>query len=237
MASTRVGGIDDLIWSAETPQTPRHQMATWRVLASLAAVPGLPGLAVLIHGFDWVSVVVGLSASTVVFAVLHRKVTGPLVFGALLLVPDFAALEAVNALKVPHAPPGWPATDPALVRPGLCAQISHVSPSGHATRVAERPGSPPHAVGGSRLLGCRLLTFAGGRANAAVHPDGSLHLACLRSAGGPIDGARAWAATPSIHHRLRRDRTMYRACPRMFVRPGHRPVLIAGGGRTPGMES
>ncbi len=99
MASTRVGGIDDLIWSAETPQTPRHQMATWRVLASLAAVPGLPGLAVLIHGFDWVSVVVGLSASTVVFAVLHRKVAGPLVFGALLLVPTFSALEAVNFLE------------------------------------------------------------------------------------------------------------------------------------------
>lgn len=99
MASARVGGIDDPIWSPDTGQAPRHHMRTWRIFASLVAIPGLPGVAVLVHGFDWVSLVGGLVAGTVVFAVVHRKVTGPLVFGALLLVPSFAALEAVNVLE------------------------------------------------------------------------------------------------------------------------------------------
>lgn len=99
MVSTRMGGLDDPIWSADAGQAPRRQMGRWRVLASLVAILGLPGLAVLVHGFDWVSLVGGLAAGAVVFAVMHRKVAGPVVFGALLLVPSFAALEAVNVLK------------------------------------------------------------------------------------------------------------------------------------------
>lgn len=99
VASAQVGGIDDRIWSEDTGQAPRHHMGMWRVLVSLVAIPGLPVLAVLVHGFDWVSLVGGVVAGTVAFALVHRPVTGPLVFGAVLLVLSFAALEAVNVLE------------------------------------------------------------------------------------------------------------------------------------------
>ena len=167
MASTRAGAIDDPIWSTDAHEAPRRRLSLWRTIALLMAIPGLPGLAVLVHGFDWVSLVGGIVAGTIVFVVVHRKVTGPVVLGALLLVPSFAALEAVNVLEfhtlsLGGPPPSlhWCRRDyvlgsrsfSAADMPGGTQNLRVVlqTPSGSA--IYSGHGCPPRQVGVPALL-------------------------------------------------------------------------------------
>ena len=77
-------------------QGARAAQGACRFAASLVGVPGLPVLAVLVDGFDWVSLVAGVTAGSVLLAVVHRRVAGPVAFGLPLLVPSFAALESMT---------------------------------------------------------------------------------------------------------------------------------------------
>jgi hypothetical protein len=150
VARVRVGGIDDPIWSTPGPAAaPRRRMGAWRLTVSLLALPGLPLLAVLVRGFDWVDLVAGVAAGVGVLAVVHHRVVGPVALGVLLLVPAFGALEAVNRLEfhtfsLDGPPPKlhwcgrdyqlgnrlWPAPPPVIGSQG--ERVVLVSPSGSA---------------------------------------------------------------------------------------------------------
>jgi hypothetical protein len=98
MSGERVGGVDDPVWlTAEptTPPAPRHRL---RNVLALLAVFGLPAIAVVIRGFDWVAMVAGIAGAVLALVLLYRKLVGPLLVGVVLLVAAFAVLELDNGI-------------------------------------------------------------------------------------------------------------------------------------------
>ncbi|HVX23091.1 MAG TPA: hypothetical protein VHB02_17235 [Acidimicrobiales bacterium] len=98
MAGQRVGGIDDPVWLAPPDPAVPARRGPWRNVGAVTAVVGLPAIAVLSHGFDWVSMAAGVGAATVVLAILYRRPAGAALAGLVLLAAAFAGLELDNGL-------------------------------------------------------------------------------------------------------------------------------------------